>query len=269
LTTSAAPQQPLVLVAEDHPVNQKVAGLLLASMGFQTNMADDGWPAVESYKMQKPDLILMDIMMPVMDGFHASKEIRRLEFGRSIHTPIIACTALDESQIKGECIAAGIDDYIGKPYSRELLARKIEHWLAIKLQMKPLTQTAEAFAAAVAPSEPIDRQHLRLLYGLEQLDDILALFMTVTETLLAQLDSAIQAHDPASVRKIAFAIRSGSHAVDAKDMARLCLDLEEETNHWPEVMKTYSALALAFSKVREFMRYKQLHGDGSAGLPAA
>jgi two-component system sensor histidine kinase/response regulator len=266
MTTSALPQQPVVLIVEDHPVNQKVAGLLLTSMGFQTRLADDGRPAIESYKEQRPDVILMDIMMPVMDGFHASKEIRRLEFGHSVHTPIIACTALDGSKLKEECIASGIDDYIGKPYSRELLARKMEHWLAIKVQLKPLTATAEAFAAAMAPHEPFDRQQLRLLYGLEQLDDILALFLTVTETLLAQLDSAIQTHDPASVRKIAFAIRSGSYAIDAKDIARLCLDLEEAVSDWPEVIKTYSALALAFSKVREFKQYKQLHGEESAGL---
>src|SRR5262249_17459008 len=153
-------------------------------------------PAVETYRDQKPDAILMDIMMPVMDGFHASKEIRRLEFGRGLHTPIIACTALDEAQIKEECIACGIDDYIGKPYSRELLARKLERWLAIKIKMTALSQTAQAFAAAMTTNEPIDRHYLQLLYGLEQLDDVLALFLTVTETLLAQLDSAIQTHDP-------------------------------------------------------------------------
>jgi two-component system sensor histidine kinase/response regulator len=255
-----------VLVAEDHPVNQKVAVLLLTSMGFHTRLADDGRPAVESYKERRPDIILMDIMMPVMNGFHASKEIRRLEFGRGLHTPIIACTALDDSNIQEECVAAGIDDYLGKPYSRELLAGKMEHWLGLKVRMTPLTQVAEAFASAAAPSEPIDRQHLRLLYGLEQLDDVLALFLTVTETLLAQLDSAIQSQDPASVRKIAFAIRSGSYAVDAKDIARLCLDLEETANHWPQVMKTYSALALAFAKVREFMQTKQLSGEVSVGL---
>jgi len=268
--TTSTQQKPLVLVAEDHPVNQKIAGLLLTSIGFQTHMADDGRTAVEAYQELRPDAILMDIMMPVMDGFQASSEIRCLEFGRSVHTPIIACTALDESQIKKECIAAGIDDYIGKPYSRDLLARKMEHWLAIKVQMKPLT--GEAFAAALEPSEPLDRQHLRLLYGLEHLDDVLAHFMTVTEALLAQLDSAIQVHDPESVRKIAFAIRSGSFAADAsavRGMAKLCVDLEEAGNNWPEVMKTYSALALAFSKVRKFMQHKQLYGEESAGFTAA
>src|SRR5262249_54564113 len=159
---------------------------------------------------------LMDIMMPVMDGFHASKEIRRIEFATGRHTPIIACTALDESEVKEECISAGIDDYIGKPYSKELLANKMEMWLGIKLDTKPLSPMAQAFATANQyPIEPIDRQYLRLLYGLEQLDDVLALFLTVTETLLSHLDSAIESQDVMEVRRLAHEIKGGSYAVNA------------------------------------------------------
>src|SRR5262249_44097610 len=127
MSTTAA--GPLVLVAEDHQVNQKVANLLLTSMGLRTYLAADGQLAVEAYKKERPTVVLMDIMMPVMDGFHASKEIRRIEFATGRHTPIIACTALDESEVKEECISAGIDDYVGKPYSKELLANKMEMWL--------------------------------------------------------------------------------------------------------------------------------------------
>jgi len=258
--------QPVVLVAEDHPVNQKVATLLLTNMNMEPRLADDGRLAVELYKMERPDIILMDIMMPVMDGFHASKEIRRLEFGRGTHTPIIACTALDESKIKEECIAASLDDYLGKPYSKEILATKMELWLGIRVQRKSLPQMAQAFAAAAAPADPIDRQHLRLLYGLEQLDDVLALFLAVTETLMAQLDSAIQNQDLVSIRRIAHEIKSGSYAVSAIDVARLCVQLEEAAGNWPEVVKTYPALALAFAKVRDFMQVKQVQGEETAGL---
>src|SRR5262245_11184784 len=107
-----AMREMLVLIAKDHPVNQKLAELLVKGMGFQTRVVCDGRPAVEAYRNEKPAAILMDIMMPVMNGFHASKEIRRLEFGRSTHTPIIACTALDHPNLTEECIACGIDDYI-------------------------------------------------------------------------------------------------------------------------------------------------------------
>ncbi|PWT99691.1 MAG: hypothetical protein C5B53_05000 [Candidatus Melainabacteria bacterium] len=258
--------KPVVLVAEDHPVNRKVAGLLLDALGVHALLADDGRPAIALYQKERPALILMDIMMPVVDGFHAAKEIRRLEFGLGIQTPIIACTALDETKIKEEAVSCGINDYLGKPYSRETLAAKIELWLGTKLPRTrtPITQVAQALANAV--EEPMEGQRLRPSYGLEQLDDLLALFLTVTETLLAQLDSAIQAQDVVAVRRLAHEIRSGSLMVDAKDIAEICVQLEQVTHNWPEVVKTYPALALAFSKVREFAHKKQADGDAGVGL---
>src|SRR5262249_36463571 len=168
-----AESKSVVLVAEDQPVNQRVANLLLKAMGVETALASNGKLAVESYCKERPALILMDVMMPVMDGLHASKEIRRIEFGTGIHTPIIACTGLDKAKITEEAISCWIDDYLGKPYSREMLASKLVLWLGVRLEAKPLTQVAHAFAAALAADDaPIDRQYLRILYGLEQLDDI-------------------------------------------------------------------------------------------------
>ncbi len=258
--------KPSVLVAEDHPVNQKIASLLLTSLGVETRMAEDGGSAVELYQKERPDLILMDIMMPGMDGFQASRQIRALEFGKKMHTPIIACTALDVDKIKEMAISCGMDDYLGKPYTRDMLIAMIEGWL--NFQLKPLpNQSEESFIASVSSKHAIDRTHLAMLYGLEQLDDILSLFLTVTEALLAQLDSAVQAQDISEVRRIAHEIKSGSAAVDAKELAQLCLKLEEIGDDWPEVVKTYPALALAFAKVREFLEKKQEEGPAGVGLP--
>jgi CheY-like chemotaxis protein len=262
----ASDRKTIVLVAEDHPVNQKVACLLLQAMNVESIVAEDGSVAVKLYQSNRPDLILMDIMMPVMDGFHASKEIRKIEFGKEIHTPIIACTALERDKIMDEAISCGIDDYIGKPFSRELLIRKVEHWAGIKTQEKKLSQGEQAFVKSATSKQENESQETRLLHGLEQLDDILALFLTVTETLLAQLDSAIQTQDLASVRRIAHEIKSGSYAVDAKEIASICLQLEQIENNWPEVVKTYPALALAFAKVRELIVKKQQSGVSMVGL---
>jgi len=120
--------QAVVLVADDDPVNRKVAGLLLEilEVGFET--VQDGQQAVEAVRKNEYALILMDIMMPDVDGFEASRRIRRLEFGTSKHVPIIACTALDYESIRDRCIHSGIDDYLAKPYSKELLRDKLEFW---------------------------------------------------------------------------------------------------------------------------------------------
>src|SRR5579885_226814 len=141
--------KPSVLVAEDHPVNQKIASLLLTSLGVETRMAEDGGSAVELYQKERPDLILMDIMMPGTDGFQASRQIRALEFGKKMHTPIIACTALDVDKIKEMAISCGMDDYLGKPYTRDMLIAMIEGWL--NFQLKPLpNQSEESFIASVS-----------------------------------------------------------------------------------------------------------------------
>jgi len=108
-------------------------------------------------------------------------------------------------------------------------------------------------------NEPIDCDYLSLLYGLQQLDDVLELFLTVTDTLLSQLESAIEHHDVAVVRHMAHEIKGSSYAVSAREMAKLCLDLEHagEEQNWTEAEKLYAALGLAFARVREFLSKKQ------------
>ncbi len=107
--------------------------------------------------------------------------------------------------------------------------------------------------------EPIDRNYLNLLYGLQQLDDVLELFLTVTDTLLDQLESAIEHHDVAVVRRMAHEIKGSSYAVSAREMAKLCLELEHagEEQNWGEAEKLYASLGLAFARVRDFMAEKQ------------
>ncbi len=86
---------------------------------------------------------------------------------------------------------------------------------------------------------PIDNWSLKMLYGLEQLDDILALFLTVTDALLAQLESAIHHQDVAIVRRLAHEIKGSSYAVSAQEMVKLCreLEIEGEEQNWPEAAR--------------------------------
>lgn len=130
-------RHPLVLVVEDDQVSQKLACLIIDSLGLPHCAAGDGQQAVTAYQEKAPTLILMDIMMPIMDGFQASRKIRIIEFGRQLHTPIIACTALEQSRVQEQCLASGIDDYLGKPYSKAQLVEKVESWLNIRAEVKP------------------------------------------------------------------------------------------------------------------------------------
>lgn len=117
-----------ILLAEDNPVNQKLAVLILNKAGYQVEVANNGRKAVDTFTRQPADfdLILMDIQMPEMDGLAATKELR----ARGFHAiPIIAMTA---NAMKGDreiCLEAGMNDYITKPVKREIIFEIIEKWL--------------------------------------------------------------------------------------------------------------------------------------------
>lgn len=120
-----------VLLVEDNSVNQKVALGLLGRLGLEVDLAADGEAALQRYLGSAYDLILMDVQMPRMDGITATREIRQLE--REAHnsawTPIIAMTANAEVGDRAECLAAGMDDYLPKPFTRAMLETMVQRWL--------------------------------------------------------------------------------------------------------------------------------------------
>jgi signal transduction histidine kinase len=102
-----------ILLAEDNPVNQRVAVRMLEKEGHKVVVTQNGREAVEAWRTQPFDLIFMDMQMPVMDGFEAASEIRRCEYGS--HIPIVALTAHAMAGDRERCLAAGMDDYLTKP----------------------------------------------------------------------------------------------------------------------------------------------------------
>lgn len=102
-----------ILVAEDHPINQIVARLLLEQMGYQPDVVADGREAVEALEKNPYDVVLMDVHMPVLDGLEATREIRRR--GNAERPKIIALTASTLKGDREQCLAAGMDEFLGKP----------------------------------------------------------------------------------------------------------------------------------------------------------
>ena len=126
-----------ILLAEDNPVNQKLAKIMLGKAGYQIEIANNGREAVEKYTTSPRDfdLIFMDIQMPEMDGWEATQEIRNWENrafkaeGKKNRIPIVAMTAHAMKGDQGKCLAAGMDDYVSKPIKRELVFNVIEKWV--------------------------------------------------------------------------------------------------------------------------------------------
>jgi CheY-like chemotaxis protein len=125
-----------LLLVEDNKVNQKVALTLLARLGYEVDLAEDGLQAVEAAARQAYALILMDMQMPVMDGLDATRRIRGGE-GPNRGVPIVALTANAMASDQDACRDAGMNDFLAKPFDRAGLAACIERWLA--LQAKEVT----------------------------------------------------------------------------------------------------------------------------------
>jgi CheY-like chemotaxis protein len=127
VTLSAEPSRALrVLLAEDNPVNQRVALAFLNKRGHKTALAVNGREAVERAVVGDYDVILMDIQMPIMDGIEAARKIRHAEQGNGRHVRIIAMTAHAVQDGLASCIGAGMDDYLVKPFKPEDLIAKLE-----------------------------------------------------------------------------------------------------------------------------------------------
>jgi signal transduction histidine kinase/CheY-like chemotaxis protein len=127
-----SPRPPLhgfVLLAEDNPVNCAVAVAMLEKIGCRVDVANNGLEAVAALKTRRYDVLLMDCQMPEMDGFAATRQIRRMEQTSGRRLPIIALTAHAMKEDREHCLATGMDDYLTKPYSIEQLRGVLEPYL--------------------------------------------------------------------------------------------------------------------------------------------
>jgi CheY-like chemotaxis protein/HPt (histidine-containing phosphotransfer) domain-containing protein len=205
-----------ILVAEDNPVNQAVALGMLQKQGHILTLAQTGREAVRSYQLERPDLILMDVQMPELDGIGATRLIRAAEEGSGHHTPIIAMTAYAMSGDSERCLLAGMDAYLSKPLTKELLLKTIESIVNDgRAAMAPATITSPPFSRAIL---------LDNLDGdTELLDRVTILFKENTPAYLAQMRQAIAQRDGLALERSAHTLLSsfgifGAHR--ARDIAK-------------------------------------------------
>jgi CheY-like chemotaxis protein/HPt (histidine-containing phosphotransfer) domain-containing protein len=137
-----------VLLVEDNPVNRQVAQRLLALVGVSHDVAENGKQALDCLAQSRYDAVLMDCQMPIMDGYTATRTMRRLEADgqRKGHLPIIAMTANAMAGDREKCLGAGMDDYMSKPLNRALLEQTLRKWIA------PGTPTRAGATTIATPS---------------------------------------------------------------------------------------------------------------------
>ncbi len=261
-----------ILLVEDNPVNQEVAISGLESLGHQPTLAENGKEGVEKWKEGDFDLILMDVQMPVMSGFEATKEIRKLETGNSkLETqnldsslvpsvPIIAMTARAMAGDKEECLAAGMDDYTSKPITMEQLRDKVNQYAcnmeSRKKDEKKVVENGPGANEISEDSAPLyDLSNLRTLLNNneEKVKKLIQKFLETNDSNLSDLEDAVKAGDAEKANGFAHTIKGAAGQVGAEPFRQIAMEMENmgREGTLDGVEEKYNALKNAYGELKD------------------
>jgi two-component system, sensor histidine kinase and response regulator len=210
-----------ILLAEDNPVNQRVAIRLLEKGQHTVTLATHGGEAVAAWAPGRFDVILMDVQMPEMDGFEATRVIRQREAGTGARTPIVAMTAHAMVGDRERCLAAGMDEYISKPVHRQELLRVLA-WAASAKFETDLTPVLCEEPAVLDRDGAIER-----LGGDGDLfDEVAQLFTDDAPKLLDEMRSALAAGDASRLTRAAHTLKGSAGYVGGGPTAAAAQTLE-------------------------------------------
>ena len=220
--TSGAEERPAsltVLLAEDNPVNQRLAIGLLEKHGHRVEVVGNGRDCVRRFQESTFDLILMDVQMPGMDGLEATRAIRELELDTYTRIPIIAMTAHAMSGDRERCLDAGMDDYLAKP----IRMQELMHALGDNLDDSSILRQA-----LVESSSLVDWKDAYETVGgdRELLCDLIQVFVEERENMMAQVWQGIQSGSPAQLRLSAHAMKGALNHLGATSVASIARKLE-------------------------------------------
>jgi signal transduction histidine kinase/CheY-like chemotaxis protein/HPt (histidine-containing phosphotransfer) domain-containing protein len=226
-----------VLLVEDNPVNLEVGVGILESFGCKVETAANGVEALDQYAGGKYAVIFMDCQMPEMDGFEATAEIRKREAKTGLRTPIVALTASAIEGDREKCLAAGMDDYVPKPFTADQMRSALAAWLkpaaASGAHGKHDHLTIVEPSPAPAPSiEPIDEAVLDSLAQLQRegrpdiVSRVITLFLESAPALLTDLQEGAESGDTARLYRASHALKSCAANVGAGAFSARCDELE-------------------------------------------
>jgi CheY-like chemotaxis protein/HPt (histidine-containing phosphotransfer) domain-containing protein len=228
-----------ILVAEDNVVNQKVVKLQLERLGYHVEVVENGCEALAALDRQAYSLVLMDCQMPKMDGYAATAEIRRRELKLGMQRlPIIAVTAHAMQGEREKCLAAGMDDYLAKPFKQNELEVIIKNWLTAKSDSSAndflsaddnyssLPQTSQTETSTTAADVTARLKEFQLEVGEQVANSIVELFLEDSLARLDLLQKAVERKDFADLKREAHGLKGSSGNVGAKRLADLCAELE-------------------------------------------
>jgi len=209
---SREPARLSVLVAEDNPVNQRLISWVLQGLGHDVTLVGNGRDAVDVALSGKFDLLLMDCQMPVMDGYQASMELRSTPKGRAI--PIIALTAQTLPGDREQCIAAGMDGYVPKPFDPPLLAEEIAMVLRRIASRGPVSRRREE-EVPLLTSKAIEQLHALNQRAPSSAEEIVSLFRSEGARIVSELREYALLRDATAVLRLLHELLGSSAMVGA------------------------------------------------------
>jgi CheY-like chemotaxis protein/HPt (histidine-containing phosphotransfer) domain-containing protein len=275
-----------ILLAEDTLLNREVAREMLESLGCEVDTVNDGLEAVQAISENRYDLVLMDCQMPNMDGYEATKFIREKEKERSEtqdsttgRVPIIALTAHAMKGDRDQCLAAGMDDYVSKPFTLNDLRRALQRWLLEKPRNEDGSNSAgnkgvtdgNGLKAAChghilsdSADAHIDFRALDNIRALQRDGDpdivnkAISIYLRESPKYLQTLRDAIPAGNTEAMRRAAHSWKSNSASVGALALAEMCKELEAigRSNSTDEAPQLLSRIEVEFDRVEALLAKK-------------
>ncbi|MDF0605198.1 response regulator [Neisseriaceae bacterium TC5R-5] len=250
-----------VLLAEDNELNQQVATELLEAANIKVKVANNGDEAVRFAKLEKFDLILMDMQMPVMDGLEATRQLRALPATASL--PILAMTANTMSGDRERCLDAGMNDHIAKPIDPVRLFAALKHW-APKIQQPAAPQLVSAPPAA-EPSQHGD-DPLRQITGLDvtgalrrvlgkraSYEGLLRRFISGQASALSDFEGALQGNEQNTAIRIAHTLKGVAGTIGAGELQALAAQMEKSAQAGESLSSMQALLANAQQELQRLL----------------
>jgi two-component system sensor histidine kinase/response regulator len=257
-----------ILVAEDNPVNQKVAMHMLSRLGYRCDLASNGQEAVAMLEQMPYDLVLMDCHMPEMDGYTATQLIREREADGRPRTPILAMTANAMREDRAHCLECGMDGFIPKPIALDELETVLDCWIPETVDVcEPVAVVAPFDAAPTAKASQATRMSASLdssvLDGLRFLQDdgggfiagLVTTYVGDTAERIGVLRAALGQQDFAMIERAAHTIKGSSGNMGAIRMASISAALQAagKATDLTTAMRLITELEVEFIRTRALM----------------
>ena len=234
-TPVAAASGKIVLLAEDNLVNQKVAVKLISGFGHNVRVANNGAEAIKLFEQESFDIVFMDVQMPEVDGFEATRRIRELQAVTGSFVPIIAMTAHAMKGDRERCLEAGMDDYLAKPIDRTELRRVVDKWMGVPGMIEAGAKIEGRDLASLAKGLGVDE---------ETMAELVEVFRDEAAGLMQRLKSAINENNARELRAAAHSLKGAIAIFGAPQAFQAAEQLEhaQEEPQSPKIARTFDTL---------------------------